>query len=437
MQDSSPTSRLQQQGTHALLTAGVSVTLGLILSIVVARTLGPSGKGTLDVVSASAALFTLVLGGSLNVALTHHVAGRGAMPAGITRRLALWSAGAAALCWGALAFWPEGAQRLGFTPDGNHFFWVSIITLLVGFGVWSAGLRGVLIGRHALITANRIDVAIKALLLAGYGVLALLALARPSTFAWVAVGTAVLLTAALAWALRGPKESAPSPWPTLLGIALPVHGNNIVQFLNQRADVFFVQAFHGAGEVGIYALAVSLAQIVLVLSSALAQPLLPQVSSAPSPQIAAAATADVCRQFITLGLLASVCLTLGGSALLSVVFGRDFSASLPLLLILLPGMIAFGLMNILTAFFVGIGRSRINLAISLLALAVTVAGNFTLTRSLGARGAAITTTIAYALGGVISLVLFVRRGGIPLRQAVVPLAADWRGAFFLVARFRP
>ncbi len=237
-------------------------------------------------------------------------------------------------------------------------------------------------------------------------------------------------------ALRGPVAPAAAFWPVLLATALPVHATNILHFINQRADVFFVQAFHGVTEVGLYTLAVSLAQIVLLVSSALAQPLLPQVSAAASPGDAAAAAARLCRQFVALGLVAGVALAVGAKWLVPLVFGRDFSRSLPALLVLLPGMLAFGLTNLLISYFVGVGRSGLNLWISLATLAVTVAGNAWLTRRFGALGAAVTSTLAYGVAGLLSVTGFARHSGLSVLAAVQPTGADWRAIGTMLGRFR-
>lgn len=436
MQATATSPSLERQGTHALFTTGISVALGLALSVLVARTLGPAGKGILDVTGATAALFTLVLGGSLNAGLTHLIARHGAIPRGLTLQLALWSAGAAALVTVGLVVRPALAARFGLLPTGDHRFWISFIVVSVAFGIWGAGLRGIVIGRHALITANRIDVSIKTALLLAYVALAVALVPDPKFFALAGAGAAVVLPLALIVALRGPRASVPGLWPALLATALPVHSTNILHFINQRADVFFVQAFHGATEVGLYTLAVSLAQIVLLVSSALTQPLLPQVSAAASPAAAAAAASRTCRMFVAIGLIAGVLLAAGAKWLVPLVFGRDFSGSLPSLLVLLPGMIAFGLTNVLISYFVGIGRSTTNLWISLATLVVTVAGNFWLTRRYGALGAAATSTLAYGLAGALSLLAFARHSGGSALAAVCPTRADWHDTATIVSRFR-
>lgn len=427
---------LPQQGAHALFTTGMSVALGLLLSVIVARTLGAAGKGILDVTSASAALFALVLGGSLNSAIIHLVARHGTAPAGLKWQLAGWAAVATIVMILVLAGWPGLAADLGLLPKQDAAFWLGFVAVSAGFGIWAAGLRAVLVGRHALISANRIDLAIKLALAVAYAGFALGSVHDPKVFGWAGAST----TAALAFILlvAQPRDSKPlaHAWPTLLATALPVHGTNLLHFLNQRADVFFVQALHGAREVGLYTLAVSLAQCVLLVSSALAQPLLPHVSAARSPGAACAATAQACRLFLALGLAGSATLALGGWWLVPLLFGDEFLDTRVPLLLLIPGMIGFGLTNLFIAHFVGVGRSRTNLWISLLVLAVTVVGNFTLTRAYGALGAAITSSAAYLLAGGLSLRLFQRRAAAMPAATFCPRAAEWREIAGMIRRFR-
>lgn len=426
---------LEREGEHALLSTALSVLLGLALSIVVSRTLGPSGKGVLDVASTTIALFTLLLGSSLYPAVTHLAARSPALPAGLRLQLAAWGAGAAGATVLALGVRPDFAARIGLLPPGDPWFWTGFVAVSVGGGVWAATLRGVLVAHRGSIAANRIDLLVKAGLMAGY--LALLVRWRtPEAFAIVGAAMAVALPLLLLSTLRGPTAKAPLAWGAFIAAALPVHATQLVHFLNQRADVFLLQAWHGSREVGLYALAVSLAQIVLLASSALAQPLLPRISSAVSADEANAATARSCRVYIALALLGSAILAAASSWLVPFAFGRDFSASLPSLLILLPGMIGFGLANLLISYFIGIDRQAVNLWIALAVLAVTIAGNFWLTRRLGALGAALTSLAAYGLAGGLAVLSFARVSRTPLLTALWPTRADWRHVLGLPQRLR-
>jgi O-antigen/teichoic acid export membrane protein len=123
--------------------------------------------------------------------------------------------------------------------------------------------------------------------------------------------------------------------------------------------------------------------------------------------------------------------------LLPLVFGRAFGASMVPLLILLPGVVAFGFVNILISYFAGIGRGSLNFVISVISVIVTLAGNAWLTPRLGAIGAALVSTVAYGLAAVLSAFSF-RRGTQRFPGcSFLPRSADWRSAVAAVRRFHP
>jgi O-antigen/teichoic acid export membrane protein len=349
--------------------------------------------------------------------------------------LAAWSLTAGVLTGGLLSCVPGLGTKVGLLPRDDQNFWVLFIVATTALGIFTATVRGIVIGRGQLIVANRIDIGVKGLLLIGY--IAFFSYHAPRPFAVVAVGVASVLALALLVATKGPTGVSKGVWSALLAASIPVHGTNILHFINQRADLFFVQAARGSVEVGAYALAASVAQFVLLLSSALALPLLPQISATSDASQAAEAAARVCRIFVATALPASALLACGAPWVLPLVFGRDFSQSFAPLVLLIPGMIGFGLTNILISYFVGINKSRINLYISFFTFLLTLAGNITLTPLFGMNGAALTSTIAYLAAGLLSIFAFHRLAALPLSTVILPSSSDWRAAIDLVAKFRP
>jgi O-antigen/teichoic acid export membrane protein len=423
---------------HALFTTAAAAMLGFALNLIVARALGPSGKGVLDLAGASAGLFGLVLSLSLNVGLTRQIAATGHAPAGLSRSLWLWALLCGFLASTTLLLWPGAATRLGLLPIADQSLWIFFIGVSTALGIAASSLRGIVIGRGALITANRIDLIIKCLLLGTYLFVAF-ALASPSArhFALAALPAIALLPILLHFAQRGPVRAEPGAMRAIILATLPLHGANILHFLNQRADLFFIQAFHGSSEVGLYALAVSLAQTILLLSSALAIPLLPQVAAATDQHQAAEAAAAACRRYVFIGSSAATLLGAAAPWMLPLVFGRDFGGSLLPLLFLLPGILAFGLTNLLVSYFAGINQNLINLRISMLGLVLTVLGNFMLTRSLGATGAALASTLAYGGMAVASLIVFSRRTRISALRLLAPDQETFRSSARMLAHLRP
>jgi O-antigen/teichoic acid export membrane protein len=222
----------------------------------------------------------------------------------------------------------------------------------------------------------------------------------------------------------------------LLRASLPLHGANVLNFVTHRVDVFFVQAQHGAREVGVYALAVSLAQFLLLASGAFAQPLLPNLAAQTDPTEAGRIAARITRLYLVIALLGAVAVAAVMTWALPLIFGRAFEASVVPLLVLLPGVIAFGATNILISYFFGQGHTGFNLVLALAGLAVTLAGNLTLTPRYGALGAAVTSTLAYAAAGILAVMGLARFSRVSALGALCPRSADFRELAGLLWRFR-
>jgi O-antigen/teichoic acid export membrane protein len=425
-----------KQGAQTLSSIVLSVALGFAIQIISARSLGAAGKGMLDLAGASSGLFTLLLGGSLQVVLAHLVAQYQATPKGFVGYFTLWSVitgGGVALLLGSA---PDFIRRIGLLPEGESSFWIGYIATMTMLGIWSIGLRGILRGQHAIILLNRLDVGCKLILLTGFFLMSASGTASVPFFAYLSLAVALALPACQCLALSGPSIPIAGLGRTLFRLSIPVHGTNILAFLNQRADLFFLQAYFGAHEVAVYAIAVSIAQLVLTLSSIMALPLLPSVSAAPDLQQAADDTARSCRIYLVMALAACAGLALTMPLLIGLIFGKDFIPASTLILLLLPGMVAIGLSNIMDSFFIGSGRSRSALKVSMVALLATIAGNLTLTAWLGATGAAVAASAAYLLAGSYAACLFTRQTNRKLESLILPTRADLQAAKHMIAAAR-
>jgi O-antigen/teichoic acid export membrane protein len=105
--------------------------------------------------------------------------------------------------------------------------------------------------------------------------------------------------------------------------------------------------------------------------------------------------------------------------------------------LLIPGVVAFGLSNLLISHFVGVGRPRINLYISIVSALATLLGNALFTPRWGALAAASVSTFSYMLSALLSLAML-RQGKTPIELGrLFPRAADLAVLRETLARFRP
>lgn len=444
---------LAVSGAHTFGANVIMLAVGFLTSIVLARAAGPEGKGGYDLSLATAGLLVAVVGLALPSGLAYVVArgAQGARP--LLSRLSAMAvaqgAGAAVLLL-AVSATPLAPA---FLASGTGTALVLPITLLFMLTLVVAHERAILVGRQLFIAANTRDLAGRIAVLAALSVVAIVFLAAGDAvpivpLVWAAVAAAGILVVLFATAL--PSDSGARPGPTVMreivSFAIPAYGAQVAQFLNYRLDLFLVGLFLGPAEVGLYALAVSLAQMLWLVSNSVAVVLFARVAASGartgrerdaeggSAADAGAArrlraergaeAAQVCRMILAATLGGAVLLGLASPVLIPVLFGSAFGPSVAPLLLLLPGVVVFSVANVLGAFVTGIGRPGHVLGVSLVALVVTIPLDLLLIPTVGIVGAALASSAAYSAAALVMLALFTRHAGVGARDAFLLRRSD-------------
>ena len=185
--------------------------------------------------------------------------------------------------------------------------------------------------------------------------------------------------------------------------------SNLLQFLAYRMDYWFINFYSTKDELGLYALASKLNQVLWLLPMTISAVIIPFTVNA-SDQLLEKIKVIIRFQFngyIILGIL----LVIVSPFLIPLVFGVDFKQSVYPFVILLPGVIIFTLTTILAAYFAGINRQDINLKISFICFFTILVGDFLLVPHYGKEGAAVASCIGYAISGFTSLFVFSKMSG--------------------------
>jgi O-antigen/teichoic acid export membrane protein len=420
--------------------------LGFAFSICVARGLGPEGKGILDLSSATIGLLSLVLGASIHVGLTQEVANKGQPPEHATRNMVLVSMLMIVPAIILVGPFQTFAQTLGLLPDKDTGFWAVIACVGAWLGILSVNLRGIVIGLHDMISCNRIDLLARLIIAMASALLFLRTLpfelpyGKASLVGFAALSAVLFQVISYATRLRVRAQTRTGATPahvrTAFLLSIPIHATNILHFINHKADLFFIQSTHGAAELGVYALATSLTQLLILSSAAFAQPLLPAVAAA-TPDKANELTASACRAYLLVSAAMGTAMAVSAPLAVPLIFGASFTRSLLPMYLLIPGVVAFGLSNLLISHFVGVGRPRINLYISIVSALATLLGNALFTPRWGALAAASVSTFSYMLSALLSLAML-RQGKTPIELGrLFPRAADLAVLRETLARFRP
>jgi O-antigen/teichoic acid export membrane protein len=396
----------------------VAVVLGLAILVVVAR-LGPAVQGAFALfVAIEAALLTLFSG--LGLLLAREISNRRAAPGPLLAALLR-----AALVLGLVAALVlAGVSRLSDSEPYRHLW---LLALAAPCLLWVPTATGLWLGQGRMGPLNAPQVAAPALVLiglvllqvmkppdAGMTVLAVLAV-------WVLAKGAVGVLTALA-ALRDTGRAAPDAgalrgqWRFVAVIGL----TNLVSLLNYRATLFLVESSRGLAEAGVYSVAVQVAELLWLLSSAVTVSAYHRIG-APDADEAAATTLRAVRFNLLATLAAAPLLYLGATWALPGVLGQVYAAALHPLALLLPGIAGYAAASSLSAYYTNHrGRPQWSAGIAGLSLALTLAIAAWSIPRFGAAGAALATSLAYAIAILVALRLFLRDAGLPWRALIVP-----------------
>ncbi len=404
--------------------------LGIVTSVLIGRTVGPTGKGSLDLIVATAALLAMFLSVSLPQGVTYVVAQGKADRNVITSQLVLVSIIQALLALVVLSVLRSTGYLQVFLP--NWGIWIiGGVVIYVWLELVSKFYASVLTGQQQIAVVNNAELLGR---LAQFLILFSLAgvlyfSGRQLSVGWlflVTLSASILISFFLLASLRFKFQLSRnlSGLKAATAFALPCYAANAAQFLNYRLDVFVVGFFAGTASVGRYTLAVSLAQLLWLMSNSVASVLLPKIAAGADVDASIQHTTRVTRLALWGTGISALALGLLATQAIPLLYGEPFRPSISALLWLLPGIVVFSIANVLAAYLAGIGKPRLNLYVSGVSLIITVALDLVLIPKLNIVGAAIASSVSYAVSASMLVIFFIRETGVPLRQILFPTSED-------------
>jgi O-antigen/teichoic acid export membrane protein len=184
---------------------------------------------------------------------------------------------------------------------------------------------------------------------------------------------------------------------------------DVLQYFNYRVDVFVVLYLLGSSAVGIYAVSVSIAELIWYVPGAIATVLFPR--TALDWEQATQFTPRVSRNVLFVTAIISIFVATMSPLLLITVYGEQYISSLMPLWLLLPGVVILGIAKILASDLAGRGRPEFGTFASGVSLIATIVLDFTLIPIMGVSGAALASTVSYTLTSLLILIAYMRISG--------------------------
>lgn len=198
------------------------------------------------------------------------------------------------------------------------------------------------------------------------------------------------------------------------------HLSNILTFVNYRADLFFVNLFISPEATGIYVLAITIAEKLWILSKAISAVILPRLSELhEEEEKRKQLTPLITRWVLLVSTIGTLVLGLLASPLINLLYGSEFGLAVGALLWLLPGVLVGNVSRILANDIAARGRPEINLYISIPVVLVNIICSIVLIPKFGIKGGAMASTIAYGVDAAAKLWLYSYISKIPWWRTII------------------
>ncbi len=212
------------------------------------------------------------------------------------------------------------------------------------------------------------------------------------------------------------------------------HLGAVVQYLQHRADVVLVLYFLPLRELGIYSLAVGLAELLWYVPQSVSQVLLPHVASSEEAD-ADHITSAFCRASFTSTAILSLLLAVASTVVIPW-FLPAFRQAVLVIWILLPGTVVASIFKVLASDLNGRGQPLKTLFPAAAALLFSVTGCTYAVPRFGIIGAATVTSLAYILNASLYVYSFSRSPSVTARSLVLLQARDFHWYRKLILSWR-
>jgi len=377
---------------------------GLVTVSVLARGLGPEGRGTLAMVLLLPLTVSKMLNMSLNSAVIHYVAkekDRVAEIVGTSIRINVILAVLQCIVTAAITCLAGKFLIIGI--DYNLVYLAAILAMIssIAFGVAPSVLIGLqefkYQGYLTLFTSPFIPLGY--LLLVYYGHLTIFSVIITK---FILEGIVGGITLKRVLQKVGKLEFAYHSWTKKFFIYGGFcHLSNVITFFNYRLDMYLLNYFKGMGPTGMYGSAVGISERLWMLSRIASGVIFPKISAMNDEKQKQRLTLHACGGVLIVTGFGAVVLWLIAPFFVPLLLGPEFTDSIGAVRWLLPGIVALSAGRVLSNDLAGRDKTHLNTASAALMLLSNVVLNIFLIPRYGINGAAIATSISYTFGFIL------------------------------------
>ncbi len=415
-----------KKASTVFLTRFMMFAVAMVNSVIVARTLGPEGKGllSLSILAATVLCYSTNLGIGTG---SGFFLGRKRLPLRVLAGNWLSLSVLIGVSVTAAAVLLSGRISQKVLPSVPAAY-ITIAVCSVPFMITRNNLQSLFKAGDDFRRFNLTDIVQPVVFLLTFLSLFFLLRERGVLAAVIAIPVSHAVSSIVAAVLLGQKTKLRFEWsgPVVKdAFRFGVRGYlaGLIEFLNLRLDMLLINLIMAPQFVGFYSIAVALAEKVWYVPTVLSIVLYPRVAHGEARK-AGLETSKVCRQTILIIIICCAVILMAGRFIIELLYSEAFSPAIIPLFILLPGILTAGISRIISSDLMARGYPGIILWSGLSALATNIILNLVFIPDMGVEGAALATVISYSLNAMILVLAFIRISGLAAREILVPGKED-------------
>jgi O-antigen/teichoic acid export membrane protein len=406
-------------------TNALMLSSGVVTSLLSAWALGPTGRGDLMVVLMWPAIFSMVAQIGLPQAYRFWGARRPEYVSALFSNAVIFTVvmGLLMLALAELVIPHLIGER---SPEVLRL--ARIYLLVIPILMLTDLTRGLLEGARRFTWVGALRLILFGVQLGSYIVLWLLGklTVAAATYTMIASLIASLMVSVFAvWhELRPRWDPRFSELGTTLRYGIRDYPGVLTEFVNWRMDLMMLVGMASSSAVGLYVVALRLADITSTLASSVGDALLPEVAASTKPEEATEVVARSLRLTLTAHLLILVPLWIAAPYILRFAYGQGFVPVTNVLRMLIFASVAWSAGAIVISGLNGLGHPGLSAIARITSAVVMVVALLTWLPTRGIQGAALASMVGYSVMFLVALFWFLRLRKISFWRCLRPRWGD-------------
>lgn len=192
-----------------------------------------------------------------------------------------------------------------------------------------------------------------------------------------------------------------------------------IQFLNYRLSFYFLEYFEGIAAVGIFSIGITFSEAIWTITRSIAVVLYSDVVNSESREESIVKTKSSLKLSFSVMLVFVLGIIVIPGFIYTQIFGNEFGETKQIMLLLIPGIFAIAVSDMIGYYFSGIKELKILNIKSIVGLLITVGFSFFAIPKWGIWGACLVTTSSYVVSAAILFWKFYQSTDFKIRDYII------------------